>query len=627
MTSQALLNYTIIRKLGEGGMGEVYLALNPTIRQYVAIKRLHPRYANNQAVRERFRQEAIMLSSLSHPNIVRFLNYVENETGVFLIMEYVNGCTLEEFINHKNGLIVEERAIPMIREMLNAFATAHEQGIIHRDIKPSNIYITKDGHIKVIDFGIAEIIQDSGSGGGESAGTPEYMSPEQVLGRPIDKRSDIYSLGVMIHQMLTGHAPYDTDSMSSLDVKRRVISVQLPPMKNYYPYISDNMQRVVDCATEKDPDARYADCRQMMNDLPDSSASEASRSKRRGRWTIAGIVAACVMVLAGTCLWIWDHNRLKVRYYTDYVERYEIPEGIGRIGAGDLEGHGEVYRMEFQKGKLRKMTVLNGNGDTIVPRDMYRRPARQSITEYYYSDNGNVDFKKVFDSKGKLIYKFDYEANLRSATLKYDDDYGTPIRVGTLTRLLMEHDSVTGYLTRIAFADVDNHYVKDKDSVAVMKLDYFPTGRLKLIAYLDTANNPTTIPAGYGMRGFQYDSKGRLQSVRFYDKNGRQSVDRDSISMIRYTYSDSGMLTKMEYLGTDRKAQAAFSGVATTLYCYDKNGKETQRKYFDTANKTVIPRDPSKNKMVSASAGVGKGKRWKKRSRRNPLEAFIKNNH
>lgn len=623
MISKALLNYTIIRKLGEGGMGEVYLALNPSIQQYVAIKRLHPRYGNNAAVRERFRQEAITLSSLSHRNIVHFLNYVENEDGVFLIMEYVDGCTLEEFINKKNGLIVEDRALPMIREMLDAFAAAHKQGIIHRDIKPSNIYLTKDGHIKVIDFGIADIIQDSISGGGETtAGTPEYMSPEQVLGRRIDKRSDIYSLGVLIHQMLTGRAPYETDSMSSLDVKRKVISANLPPMRNFYPYISEDIQRVVNKATEKDPNQRYADCQEMIDDLPDHSGPIKSTARHKSQWVIAAIVTGCVLLSAGIAFWIWDYNRLNVRYYSDYVEKDEIPQGIGKISASDITGRSEIYRMEFQKGKLRKMIAMNGYGDTIVPLDILRRPLRQAITEYYYSDEGKVDFKKVYDTKGKLLYKLDYEPNLKSATLKYDDDYGTPIQVGTLTKLLMEHDSVTGYLMRIAYADMHNRYVKDKDSVAVMRLDYFPNGRLKLISYLDTANNPTSISAGYGIRSFKYNHDGMLESVRYYDIKGHQTTDIDSISLIQYSYADSGRLTKTEYLGSDNKARNASNGVAKILYVYDDKDKKCETKYFDAADKSVVPKDPAEIRAKATSKDeVNKGKPRKKRLQ-NPLDAI-----
>ena len=156
-----LLNYQLIRLLGRGGMGEVYLARNKNIEQFVAVKALHPKYANNPMIRARFKQEAVMLNSLNHPNIVKFLNFVENEYGVFLIMEYVDGYTLEEYITKRNGLIVEEKAYPMFAEILNAFSYAHQHGIIHRDIKPSNIFLDKEGHIKVMDFGIAQIISEA----------------------------------------------------------------------------------------------------------------------------------------------------------------------------------------------------------------------------------------------------------------------------------------------------------------------------------------------------------------------------------------------------------------------------------------------------------------------------------
>ena len=257
-----LLNYQLIRLLGRGGMGEVYLARNKNIEQLVAVKALHPKYANNPMIRARFKQEAVMLNSLNHPNIVKFLNFVENEYGVFLIMEYVDGCTLEEYITKKNGLIVEEKAYPMFAEILNAFSYAHQHGIIHRDIKPSNIFLDKEGHIKVMDFGIAQIISEANGnqGGGSSMGTPAYMSPEQVYGQKLDQRSDVYSLGVLFHQMLTGRAPYDSTTMSELEIKGHVVNENLPRMKNYYPYISDGLQLVVDKATAKRQEDRYTTC-------------------------------------------------------------------------------------------------------------------------------------------------------------------------------------------------------------------------------------------------------------------------------------------------------------------------------------------------------------------------------
>ncbi|MDE6382360.1 MAG: serine/threonine protein kinase [Muribaculaceae bacterium] len=241
MVSQEILNYVIIRKIGEGGMGQVFLAKNRSIHQFVAIKMLHPRFGGSPELRERFRQEAIMLSSLDHPNIVKFLNYVENEQGVFLIMEYVDGMTLEDFINRKNGLIVEERAYPMMLSIIDAFSYAHSRGIVHRDIKPGNILIGRDGTVKILDFGIAQIVSESDDRD-LRGGTVSYMSPEQTLDRPLDIRSDIYSLGVLFWQMLTGRAPYDESELSAFEIKKCIQEQPLPPMKKAYSYISDAIQ-------------------------------------------------------------------------------------------------------------------------------------------------------------------------------------------------------------------------------------------------------------------------------------------------------------------------------------------------------------------------------------------------
>lgn len=306
---QQLLNYKVIRKIGEGGMGEVYLASNPALGQMVAIKMLHKRYSENPLLREKFRQEAMMLSGLTHPNIVKFINYVDNDEGVFLIMEYVDGVTLDEYIHKKNGLIVEDRAKPMICELTDAFRHAHEQGIIHRDIKPGNILIDKDGHVKVLDFGIAQIMSevDGEKDLGKGSGSPSYMSPEQVLGKPLDARSDIYSLGVVMYEMLTGRAPYDDKELTAMEIKHKVVHEPLPKMKEAYPYISDDSQKIVDKATRKNPEERFGSCAEMLNAIRGgkigggSSQKGSSGDKKWIIWVIAGLLFGALAV--GGLMW------------------------------------------------------------------------------------------------------------------------------------------------------------------------------------------------------------------------------------------------------------------------------------------------------------------------------------
>ncbi len=412
-----ILNYQLIRLLGSGGMGEVYLARNKNIDQLVAIKALHPKYADSPVLRARFKQEAVMLNSLNHPSIVKFLNFVENEYGVFLIMEYVEGCTLEDFINNKNGLIVEKKAVPMMMEILDAFNYAHKRGVVHRDIKPSNIFLDTEGHIKILDFGIAQIVSEvNKTQGGQSIGTPAYMSPEQVYGQPLDRRSDIYSLGVLFHQMLTGRAPYDSTTMSELEIKVCVAKQDLPKMKNYYPYISDKLQAIVDKATAKKPQDRYASCGEVAAALKKAYSAK----KKSNRPFVYGLIAtavACAVIGAG----VWDYYRVKVTYYRDYVERDGGPKGIGKVSKDDLSHRTRTYRLESSRWKVRRVTLVNSQDEPMDHFDSDYPGPRFSDVYYFYKDNDRLDYKRIFNEEGVLLYEIDCD----------DDDMKASISIPT----------------------------------------------------------------------------------------------------------------------------------------------------------------------------------------------------
>ena len=192
MIETKILNYEIKSLLGEGGMGNVYLAEHSHLGRKVAIKMLHPRLASNESLRKRFLNEASAMAHLQHPNIVGLLDYVESDDGLFLIMEYVHGEELDIHIREVSGPIEEKKAKVLMAEILDAFDYAHKQGIVHRDIKPSNILMTQQGGVKVLDFGIAKMMDDDKSmtKTGTQMGTVLYMSPEQVRGEKIDTRTD-----------------------------------------------------------------------------------------------------------------------------------------------------------------------------------------------------------------------------------------------------------------------------------------------------------------------------------------------------------------------------------------------------------------------------------------------------
>ncbi len=265
---QQILNYQIERLLGEGGMSRVYLGIDLKTGQKVAIKELLAQLANHDELRDRFRREAQFMAKLSHQHIVRLIRYEEIGTRLFLVQEYIEGVTLEEYIAKEKGPIPEEEAKELFCQLLEAFAYAHDNEVIHRDIKPSNIIITKGKQVKVVDFGIAKIAAGSSSTlhtkTGIRMGTLAYMSPEQVNGREVDERTDIYSLGVLLYQMLTGKAPYDMETESEFEVQVKIVKEPLPRMKSTYEYVSEKMQRIVDKATSKEKGDRYRNCNDFM---------------------------------------------------------------------------------------------------------------------------------------------------------------------------------------------------------------------------------------------------------------------------------------------------------------------------------------------------------------------------
>ena len=261
LIGHTVLDYRVTKLLGEGGMGNVYLAEHQKLGRQVAIKMLHGRLSRNAALRERFKNEASTLAHLQHPNIVALYDYIENEDGLFLVMEYVDGRGLDEYINTVSGPIPQERAVTMFSQILDGFQYAHDQQVVHRDIKPSNVLVNKQGIPKIMDFGIAKILSADKSltKTGMQMGTVLYMSPEQVKGEKVDHRSDIYSLGITLFQMVTGQCPYSRDS-TEFEVYNQIVNKPLPSPRQVYPGVSKRIERVICRATNKKPSKRFEDC-------------------------------------------------------------------------------------------------------------------------------------------------------------------------------------------------------------------------------------------------------------------------------------------------------------------------------------------------------------------------------
>ncbi|HZT92017.1 MAG TPA: Stk1 family PASTA domain-containing Ser/Thr kinase [Gaiellaceae bacterium] len=256
--------YVIRRKLGSGGMADVYLAEDQELGRRVALKLLDDRHASDEQFVERFRREAQSAAGLNHPNIVSIFDRGRAEGTYYIAMEYLDGRTLKELLV-RNGPTPIPIAIDYARQILSALAFAHRNGIVHRDIKPHNIVVGGDGRLKVTDFGIARSGASQMTEAGSIVGTAQYLSPEQARGAPVDPRSDIYSLGIVLYEMLTGKVPFTGDTPVEIAMKH-LSQVPKPPSE-LRPEVPHDLDAVVMRALAKDPAQRYASAEEMDADL------------------------------------------------------------------------------------------------------------------------------------------------------------------------------------------------------------------------------------------------------------------------------------------------------------------------------------------------------------------------
>jgi serine/threonine-protein kinase len=255
MIGQVFGNYKVTQKLGEGGMGEVFRGVDMMLEREVAIKFLRPELASQPQVVERFRSEAVTLAKLQHPNIATLYNFMRQGDSFVMVLEFVRGVTLDHVIQQR-GVIPVESAIPIFCQMLDGIQEAHSEGIIHRDIKPANMMLTDKGTLKVLDFGIARILGTARmTRQGNIIGTIEYMSPEQVRGFETDARSDIYSLGMLLYEMVTARCPFDIQNEFEL-MKAQIEQYPVPP-RQLNPAIPEVVEQAIWKSIHKDPAQRF----------------------------------------------------------------------------------------------------------------------------------------------------------------------------------------------------------------------------------------------------------------------------------------------------------------------------------------------------------------------------------
>jgi len=314
--------------IGSGGMSTVYKAFDETLERDVALKIMHTAVSQDPSSLERFRREARTVAQLSHPHVVMVIDAGEDEGQPYIVFEHVHGETLKDRIRRDGALPVSE-AVAYAIEIGRALQAAHERGLVHRDVKPQNVLLDEEGRAKVTDFGIASGLEfEQLTGTGRVIGTTDYVSPEQAMGEPVTGQSDVYSLGIVLFEMLVGEVPFKADSAVSIAMKH--VREGLPDVQRRRPEVSAALASVVERATAKELRNRYATMGDFVGDLEEVLTYEAARSgeatgeatavlqalpaeaARRGmrgrRWAMAATYVVIAVAVAFGAALLFDSN-------------------------------------------------------------------------------------------------------------------------------------------------------------------------------------------------------------------------------------------------------------------------------------------------------------------------------
>ena len=264
MDRERIGKYKIVGELGRGTMGEVYKAHDPVLNRHVALKTLSSRVGAGDEALQRFQREAQAAALLSHPNIVTVYDFGEEDGLLYMAMELLEGTDLRDAIDNDKLKTLDEK-LDIMDGLLAALDYAHAKGVVHRDIKPANIHLSKDRTVKIMDFGLARVDSSEMTQDGIVLGTPNYMSPEQAVGERVDGRSDLFSAGAVLYELLTGHKPFEADSTPS--VLFQVVHKEAPPVRRWAPQTSAPLVAIVERALKKDRQKRFANAAEMRDAL------------------------------------------------------------------------------------------------------------------------------------------------------------------------------------------------------------------------------------------------------------------------------------------------------------------------------------------------------------------------
>jgi eukaryotic-like serine/threonine-protein kinase len=396
--------YRILRRIGSGGMADVYCAEDTQLGRQVALKLLYPRFAEDEQFVERFRREASSAAGLQHPNVVQVFDRGEWDGTYYIAMEFLPGRNLKQIVR-EHGALEPALAVDLVIQILKAARFAHRRGIVHRDIKPHNVIVDDEGRAKVTDFGIARAGASDMTETGSIMGTAQYLSPEQAQGLPVDARSDLYSIGIVLYELLTGQPPFDAESPVTIALKQ--VSEEPVPPRRINPAVPPAVEAVVMRALRKDPAERFQDADAMIaaleaaitggyvETIAEDPVAVLEEEDRRN-WRRIAVIALIVLALAALAIGAWLLLTPEKTRVPDVVgersgtaaqilqnrgfEVDVVPIRSDTVPEDRVAGQRPEPGTEAEEGSLVTITVSSGPGEAPIP-TVQGQPADEAADE------------------------------------------------------------------------------------------------------------------------------------------------------------------------------------------------------------------------------------------------------
>lgn len=612
--------YLLVSNLGHGTSAQVWLARDTMANDLnVAIKVLSAYKDMDTMGIQNFKREFTFVYNLQHQNLLTPTNYNICEGVPYLVLPYCENGSSTCMI----GRAEDDDVIKFLHDVAAALECLHAHNIVHQDIKPDNVLLDDDCNFLVTDFGIST--QSAGDGvptSGIYGGTKAYMGPERFeRGSTPIKMNDIWALGATAYELAAGNAPFGDNG--------GLVQAQGEEVPDLPDTLQPEVRQIILSCLETEPWNRpTAEDIRKKTQLYLETGSWTERDAKRYLYYS---VTAAILVLLVVGLWAWDYNRTKVFYYKDYVEYWGIPEGIGQLTGSEMRHRQATYRMEYSQRKLRRLSLVNPEGNLIRHNDTETMLTRYTDVRYFYTDDGKVDYKTIFDQAGKLLYKMDYDEALKTVTFRQNDEYGTEMNLqanttdlqnqgkqmfeekSRISRYLLTHDD-DGLLVQLRYVGLQNVPAGDADNIYGISYIYDSQGHKIEEQFLGADGQPTSNGIGLSIKQYEYDEDDNWCTVRYmnidrepshdgnncalvriesdewgnriceryYTMDGEHSVRTDmGVSGFSYKYDDEGHCIVQSCLGLDDGLMPCRFGYTKESFKYDENGYTCEVSFHD----------------------------------------------